>query len=271
MYRVEQINRYKSCDDIEGFKKRAKSLIVVVSTPPEPKYFNFTEQVRIYTSDQPFNIKPIVFPGKRFETFVTIYAAYLYDSVMLYANALDRLLKGKQQELKKNISANYLPNLPEEMIKEIASNGTEIIAEIIRQKKYLSITGAEIVIDNNGDSEGNFSVLVLKPEQFSVKESNFSCNFHMVPIATFQGSGSGDSLPVSYEHAEYFIKFYNFVSTSRNTNSTIISELIGRVQLFHKTSLSVASTMNFACKMTVTCDQWSLPSYWVSFSFAPLW
>jgi guanylate cyclase, other len=194
---VEQINRYKSCDEIEGFKKRARSLIVVVSTPPETKYSNFTEQVRTYNHAEPFNAPKANFPGKRFETFISIYAAYLYDSVMLYANALDRLLKGKQQELKRNISSNYLPNLPEEIIKEIASNGTEIIAEIIRQKKYLSITGAEIIIDNNGDSEGNFSVLVLKPEPFSAKDSNFSCSLHMRPIATFQGSGSGDSLPVS--------------------------------------------------------------------------
>lgn len=43
------------------------------------------------------------------------------------------------------------------------------------------ITGATIKIDANGDSEGNFSVLALKPSR-----ENFSCNFQMVPVAYFQ-------------------------------------------------------------------------------------
>lgn len=129
---------------------------------------------------------------------MSIYAAYLYDSVMLYANALDRLLKAKQEEIRKENSLNYVPNLTEVAIKEIASNGTGIIAEIIKQKKYSSITGSQIYIDQNGDSEGNFSVLVFKKYDFSPKDSNMSCDFHMRPIATFQGSRTGDALPVRH-------------------------------------------------------------------------
>ena len=59
------------------------------------------------------------------------------------------------------------------------------------------VTGAEIWIDKNGDSEGNFSVLALKRSQFSPKDSNFTCDHHMVTVATFQGRNNNSSLPVS--------------------------------------------------------------------------
>ena len=41
-------------------------------------------------------------------------------------------------------------------------------------------------MDPNGDSEGNFSVLALKPHKLDVK--NFSCDYHMVPVGQFQQS-----------------------------------------------------------------------------------
>lgn len=62
--------------------------------------------------------------------FVSIYAAYLYDSVMLYAKALDHLLYAK---------ANLdLQNLTGEMIDEVAKNGTQIIQTIIKNITYQS-------------------------------------------------------------------------------------------------------------------------------------
>lgn len=61
--------------------------------------------------------------------FVSIYAAYLYDSVMLYAKALDHLLCAK---------ANDLRNLTGEMIDEVAENGTQIIQTIIKNVTYQS-------------------------------------------------------------------------------------------------------------------------------------
>jgi hypothetical protein len=59
------------------------------------------------------------------------------------------------------------------------------------------VTGAEIWIDENGDSEGNFSVLALKESPYSLKDSNFTCDRHMVTVATFQGRNNNNSLPVS--------------------------------------------------------------------------
>lgn len=60
--------------------------------------------------------------------FVSIYAAYLYDSVKLYAWALDKLLKQEQEER----------ILTDKVIHEIASNGTRIIETIIKNRTYKS-------------------------------------------------------------------------------------------------------------------------------------
>lgn len=54
------------------------------------------------------------------------------------------------------------------------------------------MTGSTIKIDSNGDSEGNFSVLALKP--YKMTRENFSCDLHMVPVAHFQ---QGENFPVS--------------------------------------------------------------------------
>lgn len=144
------------------------------------------------------------------EKFVSIYAAYLYDSAKLYAWALDELLRNSTGE----------QPLTEEEIYSIASNGTKIIETIIKNGTYKSkcnsykymviirflectifvllyhssgVTGATIKIDRNGDSEGNFSVLAYKPFKYSYRD-NLLCNFHMVPVAHFQ---QGSDIPVS--------------------------------------------------------------------------
>jgi len=127
LYRVEQLSKYKTCNDIEGFEKRAKSLLVVVSTPPTKNYKEFTDKVREYNKKPPFEFMTDFFPkNKNFLTFVSIYAAYLYDSVKLYAWALDKLLR------------NDTRPLTDTVIREWASNGTAIIQAIIQNRTYRS-------------------------------------------------------------------------------------------------------------------------------------
>lgn len=58
--------------------------------------------------------------------FVSIYAAYLYDSVKLYAWALDKLLRQEERPL------------TDKVIHDIASNGTRIIETIIKNRTYKS-------------------------------------------------------------------------------------------------------------------------------------
>lgn len=58
--------------------------------------------------------------------FVSIYAAYLYDSVKLYAWALDKLLRQEERIL------------TDDVIYDVASNGTRIIETIIKNRTYRS-------------------------------------------------------------------------------------------------------------------------------------
>lgn len=123
---MEQLSKYKSCNEIEGFTKRARSLLVVVSTPPSALYEEFTDKVRKYNTKPPFEFADPIFPNKLFVKFVSIYAAYLYDSVKLYALALHQLLT---QEVR---------TLTDEVIREVAANGTAIIDAIIQNRTYKS-------------------------------------------------------------------------------------------------------------------------------------
>jgi len=52
---------------------------------------------------------------------------------------------------------------------------------------YTGITGATIKLDNNGDSEGNFSVvaLILQNFTFHLDEGNFTCSYYMDTVAHF--------------------------------------------------------------------------------------
>uniref|UniRef100_A0A182MXC5 Guanylate cyclase n=1 Tax=Anopheles dirus TaxID=7168 RepID=A0A182MXC5_9DIPT len=174
LWRVEKPPNVRNCMDLPGdFEKRSKSLLVVVASEPLPTFEAFTHKVREYTQKEPFFFKqPSLF--HQFVKYVSIYAAYLYDSVKLYAWALDKLLKEEQQ---------HRP-LTSDVIRDVASNGTKIIQTIINNRTYHSVAGATIKIDDYGDSEGNFSVLALKRDFY--EEANFSCEYQMRPVAHFQ-------------------------------------------------------------------------------------
>ncbi|XP_017842260.1 receptor-type guanylate cyclase Gyc76C isoform X1 [Drosophila busckii] len=173
--KVDQINRMTNCKSTESFNQLARSLLVVVSTPPTKGYDEFTEKVRNYTVKPPFNWEiPRLFSENQFTKFISIYAAYLYDSVKLYAWALDKMLRMEQRPL------------TDEVIYEVASNGTRVIDTIIKNRTYMSVTGSTIKIDEYGDSEGNFSVLAYKPHKWHMdNQYNIRCNYHMVPVAYF--------------------------------------------------------------------------------------
>lgn len=59
----------------------------------------------------------------------------------------------------------------------------------------VGVLGTTMHIDNNGDSEGNFSVLALNEKSFQV--GNFTCSYQMVPVATFHAGGKDDNILVS--------------------------------------------------------------------------
>ncbi|XP_018045826.1 PREDICTED: receptor-type guanylate cyclase Gyc76C-like [Atta colombica] len=167
LWKPDHYNNLKNCLEPKDFLKRARSLMVVVSTPPTSNYEEFTKKVRHYSTIDPFNFYvPELL--KKFEKYVSIYAAYLYDSVKLYAEALDQLIRA----------------YPNHSIEELAKNGTLIVETIIKRHTYYSVSGAKINLDKFGDSEGNFSVLALKKESFHT--DNFSCDYQMLPVGQFQ-------------------------------------------------------------------------------------
>ncbi|XP_011254352.1 receptor-type guanylate cyclase Gyc76C [Camponotus floridanus] len=166
LWKPEDFDKAKNCLEPKDFLKKARSLMVVVSTPPTQNYGEFTKKVQEYSSKEPFNfvIPPLL---RKYEKYVSIYAAYLYDSLKLYARALDQLMR----------------DLPNQSVEELAKNGTLIIETIIKNRTYQSVSGATIKLDKFGDSEGNFSVLALKKEPFI--RDNFSCDYQMLPVGQF--------------------------------------------------------------------------------------
>ncbi|XP_013384406.1 guanylate cyclase 32E [Lingula anatina] len=139
--------------------KAARSLLVIVSTsyPDNQRYKDFHDQVNKYNALPPFKF-PVFrghpdFPEKK---RISVYAAYLYDAVMLYADALQKVVQAGE-----NIT-----------------DGKAIISKILG-RTYMSIQGFLCKIDKNGDAEGNYTVLARRP--FHSKRANYS----MLPVGHF--------------------------------------------------------------------------------------
>ncbi|XP_077490503.1 receptor-type guanylate cyclase Gyc76C-like isoform X2 [Amblyomma americanum] len=125
--------------DIRALNDACSQLMVIVPRPPAGEFYsNFTEHVRENNRKEPFKFPPGL---ASFKMHITEYASYLYDSVMLYADAVATLIH-------KNHSI---------------TDGRAVIREIISRKRYKSVTNAEMSITENGDVEGNYTVLAFLP------------------------------------------------------------------------------------------------------------
>ena len=80
----------------------------------------------------------------QFSVYISIYAAHLYDSVILYAKALNQSIHNRESSSGEIID-----------ISKIARDGREITNNIIKMGGYKSISGNYIHIDATGNSEGN--------------------------------------------------------------------------------------------------------------------
>lgn len=168
LWKPDSFKNLKNCLDPKDFLKRGRSLLVVATTSPTQGYEEFTKKVSDYNKKEPFKFAiPALFETSRFEKHVSVHAAYLYDSIKLYAHALDQLLR----------------DYPDLSVEEIASNGTRIIETIIKNHTYESVSGATIKLDEQGNSEGNFSVLAL--QKSPMQRDNFSCDYQMIPVGQF--------------------------------------------------------------------------------------
>ncbi|CAK1552126.1 unnamed protein product [Leptosia nina] len=164
------------CQNTPEFRKRAQSLLVVVSSEPERSYEEFTSKVQVYNTKKPFEFPlPAVFENK-FIKYVSIYAAYLYDSVKLYATALHKLIE--EETVNKN------ETLTHKKLMSIVTNGTRIISKMIDITPFESVSGMSIRLDERADSEGNFSVLAFKP--INSTDNVVNCTHSMIPVGHFQ-------------------------------------------------------------------------------------
>ncbi|KAK3591719.1 hypothetical protein CHS0354_019484, partial [Potamilus streckersoni] len=131
-----------------------RSLLVITPSPPiNPNYEDFKAIVSSYGEKPPFNFPN---PFKKLRV-VSVFAAYLYDAMMLYAEAATAVL-------------NEGGSL---------TNGTAIIQKICG-KTYTGIQGHLSHIDENGDAEGNYTLLSRKEI-----ESNLS-KYSMQPVGYFE-------------------------------------------------------------------------------------
>merc|ERR1719322_302896 len=85
------------------------------------------------------------------DIFIPPSAAHLYDSVVLYAKALNMTI---QEALKRGNGFD---------IEQLARDGRQITQTIIEMGGYQSISGNYIHIDKNGDSQGNYTAFAFKP------------------------------------------------------------------------------------------------------------
>lgn len=176
-YLINQSYKYiNNRPDISEDEKRAlvdsaQSLLVIVPSPPNgTDYSDFEDKVREFNAQPPFNLEDPYDPKKNFKwkRHITIYASYLYDSVVLYSEALAQVLREGRSLL----------------------DGKAIIRKIIERKRYLSVMGAWMNIDENGDVEGNYTLLarMLTPDHIVFKGMNNSQrpSHVMLPVGTFE-------------------------------------------------------------------------------------
>ncbi|CAK5020260.1 unnamed protein product [Meloidogyne enterolobii] len=88
------------------------------------------------------------------------FACYLYDAVMLYSQALHETI---MDTLNRTSSISK--------VDESIENGREIISRILG-RKYKSMQGFDMRIDENGDAEGNYTLLALQEVEPVLDGSN---------------------------------------------------------------------------------------------------
>ncbi|XP_063708724.1 guanylate cyclase 32E [Culicoides brevitarsis] len=141
-----------------------RSYVAIV--PSAPVAFDvFAVEVNKYLEIEPFNYRnPLIHVGGTKQ--IRAEAAYLYDAVHLYADALIKVI---------NDGGN-------------PKNGTAII-DAVKGRKYKSAMGYMVYIDENGDAAGNYTILARKMITNSSKNE-----FGLFPIGTFS-TPEGHLLP----------------------------------------------------------------------------
>ncbi|XP_060529938.1 guanylate cyclase 32E isoform X2 [Cylas formicarius] len=137
--------------------------------PSSPLGFdNFTLLVNAYMERPPFNFpNPLSYFGKG--KLIRAEAAYLYDAVIVYAEALIKVMDSGSDP----------------------RNGTAII-ESLKNMHYRSAMGYMVYIDENGDAEGNYTLLARQP----LKGGNQDDRYGLYPSGLFALPRGASRLPI---------------------------------------------------------------------------
>ncbi|KAL1497780.1 hypothetical protein ABEB36_008678 [Hypothenemus hampei] len=143
-----------------------KSYLGVVPTSPIG-FENFTVMVNAYMEQPPFNFpNPLSYFGGG--KLIRAEAAYLYDAVHLYAKALMKVTANRGNP----------------------RNGTAIV-EAMKNSHYKSAMGYIVYMDENGDAEGNYTLIARKPLRRKRDQ------FGLFPVGIFALPRTASRLPVS--------------------------------------------------------------------------
>ncbi|XP_048248100.1 guanylate cyclase 32E-like [Haliotis rufescens] len=154
IFRETEYESERTVEDVMAFQP----VLQLQSRPPtNPNYTQWQDEVRSFLYRPPINLPPPppLHVLLNFKVKVTIFAAYLYDAVLVYARAIHELLNEGGDP----------------------KNGTAVF-EKIRNRTYESIEGHQIYIDEKGDAEANYTVLALR-------RKNNTFGFDLKPVGWF--------------------------------------------------------------------------------------
>ncbi|XP_075217883.1 guanylate cyclase 32E [Lycorma delicatula] len=152
-------------DDVDPLAPKAfKSYLGIVPSPPRD-IENFNSKVNDYLVRPPFNFpNPLEYFGAH--KLFRAEAAYLYDAVVLYARAIVETIADGED----------------------IKNGTAVISHI-RGRHYQSAMGYIVYMDENGDAEGNYTLLGRMPHH------NNPGDYALYPVGVFTLRQAGNTLP----------------------------------------------------------------------------
>ncbi|CAH0555549.1 unnamed protein product [Brassicogethes aeneus] len=164
-------------DDVDPVAEKAyRSYLGVVPSSPVG-FLNFTNLVNSYMEKPPFNFpNPLTYFGgaKR----IRAEAAYLYDAVHVYANALMKVLKNDEDP----------------------KNGSAII-EYMKETHYQSAMGYMVYMDENCDAEGNYTLVARKRSSEEEDSGSFGSRensegkYGLYPVGVFALRRTDSRLP----------------------------------------------------------------------------
>ncbi|KAK3913296.1 Guanylate cyclase 32E [Frankliniella fusca] len=154
-----------NAEDAEGFRSVLK---LTPAQPSNPQFKHICEEIKKFSTGPPFCVP---YHHRIFNSIsVPIHAAHLYDAILIYARALTEVLaRGEDPR-----------------------NGSAILQRI-RGRAYHSVQGFDVLIDDNGDAEGNFSVVAALPDDGAQGAQGQGARVSMQPVGYFAYNSANDT------------------------------------------------------------------------------